>query len=187
MKPRIYERLLEHYTDKEIKKRMYRDTYSKMLKGEKLLGIECFARRFDMNKVTYTVEEFLEDYPKYRSFVEVKSILKILKSGKAIYTLAKEHNSYCLYRNLTEGFIYNTNLYDDKPELVKYFDIDVDTSEFQVEFHRAHVELFGDKKKLEVFRDKYQISHRVLFEEEKNQWHLAFDGLLYKYMKTRRN
>ncbi len=171
------------YSEDKIKEKLHDNQFYFMKNGKRLPYLHTLANKFDLKKIVYTLDEFLEDYLNFKDMKEGKSVLKIMKKGKNITELQTEFDVSSLYKHLKNGFDYNSNTYDGKEELLEYFDIDIDLSKFKVEFRRRHVELFGEKSDLEEFREKYKISHLVLFDSEKNQWHLAFDGLIYGYIK----
>ena len=81
-----------------------------------------------------------------------------------------------LSNHIKEGFDYNSKEYKGKEEILKYIDIEVNLEEFEVRILRKCVDLIGKKEDLESFKTRYNIRYSLLCEEEKNFWHLPFDG-----------
>ncbi len=147
------------------------------------------AREIDLDRIGYTYEDFINDYgDKYENYEEKRTIFNILKTGESIHTfLVKNKVSSWFRAMLRAGFDYNSNKTDNIQNTFGVIYVEYDIDKFRLETYDRHIELYGEKEDIEVFRKKYAIDHPVLFEPYKQEWHLAFDGLFAEYIRETQN
>ena len=76
------------------------------------------------------------------------------------------------------AFDYNSSKTENIQNTFRVNHIGYDIDKFRLETYGRHIELYGKKEELEYFKNKYDTDHLVLFETYKQEWHLAFNGLL---------
>ena len=179
----IYKELLKVYSESEIRDKMDKNIFSDLKNARKSPSLDSLANKFDMKKTGYTLEMFLEDYPKYKEFAEKKTIFNILMDGQTIDGLTKTYEVSLLNKHMKKGFDFNSNAYIGKKEVLKYFKFDIDLSRFKYKIYRRHTELYGEKEDLEKFKEQYKIAQPVLMEKEMDTWHLAFDGMMNDWIR----
>lgn len=135
-----------------------------------------------IDNLEYSLEEFKKDYPKLANNKEVATFFKLYKNGLSLHHWGEkfERDTHYLKKQLKNGYIYNS--ISIPKEFFKYVDIDIDISDFTIEFYKKHIELYGDREKLETFRRKFSLKEKVYFEKYKNSYHLAFKGFLAEYI-----
>lgn len=180
----LYEKILEKYSLEEIKNAVSQKAYYKLKKNEEY-KVLSFAK-LDLTKIEYNVNEFIKDYPQYKEHVEKETLLNLFKHGVTVEHIHK-NSVRNFYKHIRDGFIYKSKLYKGKTNLLKLLVIDYDISNFRLEKYTRHIELYGDKNQLEKFREHYKISYGIIYEKFKEEWHLAFDGLLAEYIKVHEN
>lgn len=107
-------------------------------------------------------------------------MFKILSQGVSLRDVTLENSNF--NRVLRKGFYYNSTILNPD-EIRKYIVIHYDVSDFKIEFYKNHIELYGNKEKLEEFKKKFNLNEDVFYEKYKESWHLAFKGLLAEYIR----
>lgn len=179
---KLLSRLLECYSEDEVKEKIDKNQFSNMKNNKKFTSLDTIAKNMDIKKTNYNVADFLEDYPQYKKHKEIKTIYNIQIDGETVSGLSERNKCSTLFGHTKDGFDFNSNDYIAKKEVLKYFDFDIDLSQFKTKTFKRHTELYGAKEELEAFREKYKITHKVL-EKEIDTWHLAFDGMLNDWIK----
>lgn len=177
----IKEKILEKYSTLELKEifgAWFLYFKRSDFKGE-LYNITSYL---NIDNLDYSLEDFKKDYPKLANNKEIPTIFKLYKSGISLRAWGTKFNKDInhLKKQLKGGYIYNST--SIPKEFLEYVDIDVDTSSFRIEHYKKHIELYGEKEKLEVFREVYSLKEKVYFEKYKNSYHLAFKGFLADYI-----
>lgn len=180
---KLLSRLLECYSEDEVKEKIDRNQFSNMKNNKKFTSLDTIAKSMDVKKTNYNVFDFLEDYPQYKKHKEIKTIYNIQINGDTVSGLSERNKCSTLFGHTKDGFDFNSNAYVGKPEVLNYFDFDIDLSKFTIKILKRHTELYGEKKELDSFRERYQITHQVSLEKELNTWHLAFDGMLNDWIR----
>ncbi len=178
----IYDKIRQKYELGELKSLLGVQLYYKF-KNNKPVELYSLGRKLELSDISYSVDEFIEDYPKYNDFVEKASLINVMKTGQTVSGIMKNYHIGDFYKHIKTGFNYNSRIYKDKNDILSLLAIDYDISKFKLEIYKRHVELYGEKEDLEAFREKFSIDHQVLYEKYKEKWHLAFDGLLAEYIK----
>ena len=177
----LTEKIFNHYSKKELGDILSPKVFTQLSTNTKILPwFSELAKVIDIKKIGYTLEDFKHDYPKYKDFTEIESLFKILSQGISLRDIAIFNSNF--HTVLKKGFYYNSTVL--KPsEIEKYIVIHYDISDFKIEFYKNHIELYGDKEKLEEFKKKFNLSEDVFYEKYKESWHLAFKGLLAEYIR----
>lgn len=172
----LTEKIFNHYSKKELGDILSPKVFTQLSTNTKILPwFSELAKVIDIKKIGYTLEDFKHDYPKYHDFIEIETVFNILSQGISLRDITLTNSNF--NRVLRKGFYYNsTMLHSD--EIRKYIIIHYDISDFKIEFYKNHIELYGDKEKLEEFKKKFNLNEDVFYEKYKESWHLAFKGLL---------
>lgn len=138
----------------------------------------------DLEEVGYTFEDYLKDFKdQAENYKEKRTLFNILKAG---YT-PSDFGGPTFFKMLKEGFNYNSNVIKRRgtEEILEVLDIDCNLERYnlKLETYKRHIELYGAKEDLENFQKDFSIKQPVLWEKEKEEWHLAFDGLLCESIK----
>lgn len=159
------------------------------IKRDKRLEVRTYVKRVSFDEIGYTYEDFLED--KFcKKFKEKKFMYLFYKKGNTSL------NEYCKKNNLKQnqlqpvlcrGISVNCKYIMENPILLEFLDYDTDTKDFEVKFYENHVELYGDKEKLKQFALDHNLKYPVRKEPLLNQYHLAFSGVLFLYLKNKKN
>lgn len=176
-------KLLEHYSEEEIRDNIDKNQFASIKNDTKFTSLDTIAKKFDLKKIGYNLDDFLEDYPQYKKHKEIKTIFNVQFRGETISGLANKYNSTALFNDTKSGFDFNSNEYIGKKEILEFFDFDIDLSNFDIKVLRKHTELFGPKEKLENFREQFKITHPVLLDQKNDIWHLGFDGMLNDWIR----
>lgn len=185
----IKKKVLEKYNVDEIKNMCAEKFFNNNFKKNTHFcsDLFTFAKYFDINQLSYTIEDFKQDYPEIvLNYKEIETVFSLYKNGKPLKFYERERNykTGSFINSLRNGFYYNSIT------LLKMLDLLVityDISDFKVEYYKEHIELYGEKEKLEEFKSKYDLKERVYFELYKNSWHLATRGLLAEYIRLKEN
>lgn len=182
----LYKKILEIYDKKDLKRLFGVTIAGRIVRNEKLVALDYISRNIDFQIINYTYNDFLIDYEeKYKNHVEKKMLFNIFKAGYSPELLKKEFNAEsAVYNYLKYGFYYegtSRNIH----KTMEIMGIKVDISKFNLDIYDSHIELFGAKEDLEIFKTKYNIKREVLFEPYKQNWHLAFNGCLAEYIKMK--
>lgn len=177
----IKEKILEKYSILELKK-IFGSWFLYFKRSDFKGELYNITSYLTINNLDYSLEEFKKDYPKLSNNKEIATIFKLYKSGFSLRTWGIKFNKDInhLKKQLKDGYIYNST--SIPKEFLKYVDISIDTSDFKIELYKKHIELYGEKEKLEAFRRTYSLKERVYFEKYKNSYHLAFKGFLADYI-----
>lgn len=182
---KIYEKLSKYYTDKELKEKLGEAAARRLRVGE-FLKLETIASRIEIKDYTY--EDFIEDYgEKYKNYKEKRNLYSfLLKAPKSMRQLSIENGlldtsivNYFLkgFTDKVEGFNVILPYLWDTEELRK----DIKTLDYKI--FDDHVEIYGEKDRLEKFKEKYSIPYKIIFHSKLEIWHLAFDGRIEKIIK----
>ena len=177
----IKEKILEKYSTLELKA-IFEDWFLYFERSDFKGELYTIAYYLNIEDLEYSLEEFKIDYPKLANNKEVATIFKLYKSGISLQHWGEkfDKDTNHLKKQLKNGFIYNST--SIPKEFFKYVDMNIDISEFRIELYKNHIELYGEKEKLETFRRRYSLKERVYFEKYKNSYHLAFKGFLAGYI-----
>ena len=176
-------KLLEHYSETDIKEKIDKSHFSNMKSDKKFTSLDTVAKSIDIKKINYNIDDFIDDYPQYKKHKEIKTIYNIQIDGETVSGLSDRNKCSTLFSHIKDGFDYNSNDYINKGDVLKYFDFEIDLSNFKTKIFKRHTELYGDKEALELIRDMYKITHPVSLAKEKDTWHLAFDGMLNDWIR----
>lgn len=177
----LTEKIFKHYSKKELENIFPIKILTQLSINNKILPwFSEITKIIDVKKIGYTLEDFKYDYPKYKDFVEIESVFNILIQGIPLKNAIVSNPNF--NRILRKGFYYNSTMLTSD-EIRKYIVIHYDISDFKIEFYKNHVELYGDKEKLEGFKKKFNLNEDVFYEKYKESWHLAFKGLLAEYIR----
>ncbi len=107
-------------------------------------------------------------------------------NGFKINDIKKQFNLETqIYAYLIRGFDYN-GVTRNMPLAFDSLGITVDTSFFTIDLYKTHIELFGEKEDLEKFRNRYGIKWELWYEPYRKSWHLAFNGCLAEYIRSKK-
>lgn len=186
----LYKKALKKYgTYTAISKIFQSYNADKMSRKDKIPQLSQLAKYCDLENVLgYTYEDFCEDYPSIMEKYKLPKIYyNISIKGKSIeeYSAEKKINNSVLYKILKEG--RESVVEKTRVILLEVLEIDFDINdinEFELILEENYCKLFGEKEKLEKFREKYNITYPVLLLGAR--FHLAFDGsIFYKIKKSR--
>jgi hypothetical protein len=179
----LYEKLQTEYGE-DLKSVLTEKLYNKMAAKKSFYLHSIVHCGIDLDKVGYTYEDYLEDFKKHADkFSEKKTVFNVLKSGHSptnFYTTL-------FYEHLKYGFNYNSLIIMpvNRKKLLEVIDIDCDLGSYGLrsETYKRHIEVYGKKDDLEAFKKDFKLKRPILWEKIKEEWHLAFDGLLCEYIK----
>ncbi|AVQ29504.1 hypothetical protein C4N20_15855 [Fusobacterium ulcerans] len=182
----IYEKLLNKYTEKELKEKLSVSLVGRLKRGE-FAKLETVASRIDISPIDYTYSDFLEDYgEKYKKYKEKKTLFNLLKAGKVMRQLSVENGflDTTIVNALLRGFTENADSFSVLlPYIGEIEDLKKDLKEFEYTLFKDHIEIYGEKNKLEKFKSDYNINYMVLYHPKKKKDHLAFDGRTFKVIE----
>ncbi|MCF0163425.1 MAG: hypothetical protein HUJ88_12720 [Fusobacterium necrophorum] len=170
----IYDKLTKLYSTDELKKILGSYIYYYGFRKNNVdIKLDLIAKIIDLRQI-YSYEDFMQDYGKKYRVKETKTLYNILISGHKLNDFVNLHKeiSRALYKGFyseSKSFVY---------EQLKYIDIDYDISQFTYSFFKKHIELYGDKNELVKFKEKHKIDQKILWEFQKETWHIAIAGLL---------
>lgn len=157
------------------------------IKRDEPLEMRSYIKRISFDEIGYTYEDFLEDgFCKY--FKEKKFLYIFYRKGNvSLYEFCKKNN---LKQNLLQPILYRgisseCKYIMENPVLLEFLEYDINIKDFEVKFYENHVELYGNKEKLKQFAMEHNIIYPVRKEPLLNQYHLAFSGVLFLYLKSK--
>lgn len=173
----IYDKLKELYSSEELKSKLgdYVYYYCFFSNNEEDVKLGKLANSIPDLRNIYSFEEFVSDFPHFAlKYKELKTIYNILISGKKLSEFLNLHREilkqlYYGFYSESKSFVY---------EQLKYISIDYDISKFEYSFFKRHIELYGDKNELIKFKEKHKIDQKILWEFQRETWHIAIAGLL---------
>ncbi len=179
----LYEKLRGKYGN-GLKEKLSERLYHKMAAKKSFYLHNIVKCGVDLEDLGYTFEDYLKDFKDQADkYTEKNTVYKIIKRGCAPGNFV----STTFVKYLKEGFNYNSQIVrgEDREEILSVLDIDCDLEKYDLrcEVYRRHIELYGDRESLERFQEDFNIRQPVLWEKRKEEWHLAFDGLLCEYIK----
>lgn len=156
----------------------------KQLYNRSFIPLYAFVEHINFESIGYTFEDCLVDYEKQLKKQKEKYIeWKIWNMGYSVHSYENKNNiSTSFQRQIREGIDYNSEFRGDK-YLVNLLELDLDLTAFDIVFYDTHIELFGEEDKLIEFRDKFNLRYDVIWEREEKSYHLAFTGILEKYIR----
>lgn len=179
----IYDKIKNRYNKDEIYELFPRITARNIIFERNIVKAGVLVKFISFDEINYTLDDFISDYQADKKYKEVHYVYKILNSGKNIGQLARENGmTDQLSYLLKQGMDFNSeglNLY----KLIDIFNIDIDIKKIKIDIYDTHVEFFGEKERLQTFKENFAIKHPVLFEPLKKNWHIAFDGMLAEYIQ----
>lgn len=180
----LYDRLKENYTRIELISLLGHASAGRIWRGEINLHPTTVSKKIDIKQLDYSFEDFFKDYDfLYRGHVEKDMIFNLFIEGISVMSLIKQYNLESLiYIFLKKGFNYNSTS-NNLHLIFDYLGICIDTSKFTIDSYKRHIELFGTKEDLKVFKNRYDIKYDLYYEPYRKSWHLAFDGCLAEYIK----
>ena len=180
---KLISRILEVYSEEEVSSKIDRNQISNMKNDKKFTSLDAIAKNLDLKRINYSVDDFLDDYPQYKKHKEIKTIYNIQMNGETVGGLSDKNSCSSLFGHIKDGFDFTSTAYVDKKEVLKYFEFDIDLSDFRVRTFKKHTKLYGAKEELEKFKEKYKITYPIAFDNEMEKWHLAFDGMLNDWIR----
>ncbi|GLI58315.1 hypothetical protein PM10SUCC1_38290 [Propionigenium maris DSM 9537] len=182
----LYEKLKNKYGD-NLKEKLSERLYHKMAAKKSFYLHNIVKCGVDLDELGYTFEDYLEDFRHQADkYAEKRTLFNILKKGYA----PGGYSSSTFQEYLRKGFNSNSQIVrgEDREEILDVLDIDCDLARYNLrcEVYRRHIELYGAKEDLERFQEDFSIKQSILWEKRKEEWHLAFDGLLADYIKNSR-
>lgn len=156
------------------------------IKKDKKLELRTYLRKFSFDEIGYTYEDFLKD-DYYKSFKEKRFMYLFHKKGNVAISEYCEKNHLkqdLLQPILCRGISLNCKYIIENPILLEFLEYDIDIKDFEVKFYENHVELYGNKEKLKQFAVDHNLKYPVRKEPLLNQYHLAFSGVLFLYLKN---
>ncbi len=180
----LYDRLKERYSKNELKELLGDAMGRRVWREETNINIFTLSKKIDISKLNYTFNNFILDFDFiYSKHKEKLFLFKLFLKGISPMELCRQYDiENRIYTLLLYGFDYNStsrNLHF----IFDYLDINIDTSQFDIDCYSTHVELFGSKVDLEKFKTQYNIKYDLYYEPYKKSWHLAFNGCLANYIK----
>lgn len=179
----LYEKLTSKY-GKDLKQILSERVYKNIKTGNNIHLHNVVNSGIDIDSLDYTFEEYSKDFKEQlKSYTEKKTAFNIFKSG---YAPSSFYTS-TFFKQLTEGFNYNSHVIipQSKEKLLAVIDIDCDLESYdlRLESYKRHIEVYGEKENLKAFKKNFKLKRPILWEKVKEEWHLAFDGLLCEYIK----
>lgn len=183
----LYEKLKSKYGD-NLKEKLSERLYHKMAAKKSFYLHNIVKCGVDLDELGYTFKDYLEDFRgQADKYMEKRTLFNILKKGYA----PGGYSSYTFQEYLRKGFNYNSQIVrgGEKERLLDVLDIECVPARYNLRFevYRRHIELYGDKEDLERFQGDFNIKQPVLWEKRKEEWQLAFDGLLCEYIRHKNN
>jgi len=183
----LYDKIKAKYSKEEVKELLGGPIGRRLWRGEKDIYPTYISSRINLRKLNYTIKDFTQDYKKITDkYLEKEMYYQLFINGFKINDIKKKFNLETqLYAYLIRGFDYNgvtrnMHLAFDPLGIV------VDISLFTVDFYKTHIELFGKKEDLENFRNRYGIKWELWYEPYRKSWHLAFNGCLAEYIRSKK-
>ncbi|MEI6856572.1 hypothetical protein [Psychrilyobacter sp.] len=183
----LYDKIKAKYSKDEIKKFLGGPTGRKLWREDDKIYPTYISSRINLLELNYTMEEFIQDYKKIiDKYLEKEMYYQLFINGFKINDIRTKFNLETqLYAYLLRGFDYNgvtrnMHLAFDSLGIV------VDISPFTVDLYKTHIELFGQKEDLEKFKDRYGIKWELWYEPYRKSWHLAFNGCLAEYIRSKK-
>ena len=59
-------KLLEHYSETDIKEKIDKSHFSNMKSDKKFTSLDTVAKSIDIKKINYNIDDFIDDYPQYK-------------------------------------------------------------------------------------------------------------------------
>lgn len=147
------------------------------------ISLDDFAKKINLENISYTYDDFISDYPQYKNHKESKSIYSIQMKGKSINDLLKEFGCFDILNHFKKGYDYNTFKYKKMLDLINYFDIEIDDSNLFFEISGLNTLVYGLIDDIEIFKIKYKLDALIEFDREKNITFLSFQGLLADWIR----
>jgi len=181
----LYEKLKGKYGE-NLKEKLTERLYHKIAAKKSFYLHNVVKCGIDLEDLGYTFEDYVEDFrDQANKYVEKKTVYNIIKKGYAPGSFV--NTTFADY--LKEGFNYNSKIIKKEraEEILEVLDIDCDLERYnlRLETYKRHIELYGAKEDLESFQEDFSIKQPILWENKKEKWHLAFDGLLCECIKMR--
>ena len=179
----LYKKLKERYGDK-LKGKLTERLYNKVAAGKSFYLHNIVKCGIDLEDLGYTFEDYLVDFKEQADkYAEKKTLFNVLKKGY----VPGNFSSSTFEKYLKKGFNYNSQIAkkEDGEKILEVLDIDCDLDNYnlRLEIYKRHIELYGAREDLERFQEDFSIKQPVLWEKEKEKWHLAFGGLLCGYIR----
>ncbi|WP_028856116.1 hypothetical protein [Psychrilyobacter atlanticus] len=183
----LYDKIKAKYSKEEIKELLGISIGGRIIRNEINVNPSSISSKINLLELCYTMEDFFIDYKEITDkYIEKNMYYNLFLRGLTInYIKNKFDLETQIYAYLIRGFDYNgftrnMHLAFDSLGIV------VDTSPFTVDLYKTHVELFGKKEDLENFRNRYGIKWELWYEPYRKSWHLAFNGCLAEYIRTKK-
>lgn len=156
------------------------------IKRDKKLELRTYVKKITFDEIGYTYEDFLED-EYYKNFKEKKVLYNFYKKSDISLTEFCKKNG--LKQNLLQPILFRGISLECKyimenPILLEFLDYDIDIKDFEIKFYENHVEFYGEKEKLKQFAVDHKLKYPIRKEPLLNQYHLAFSGVLFLYLKN---
>lgn len=179
----IYSKLLNKYSKDEIYQIFPTISARKIIFSRDCISPGTVAQYCSFEELNYSLQDFLEDYPKYLEYKSVDILFEIYKKGYSILSFRKKMgiSSYLEYM-IKHGVDYNTPITNGY-KIIEFMKYDINLKKFKIDKYDSHIELFGEKEDLSSFKEKYNINFEVIYEPYKKCWHLAFNGMLADYIR----
>ena len=182
----IYEKLKGKYGE-DLKEKLTERLYYKVAINKSFCLHNLVKCGIDLEDLGYTFEDYLEDFEEQANkYVEKKTMYNIIKKGYAPGSFFS--TTFADY--LKEGFNYNSKIINKEggERILEILDIDCDLEKYnlRLENYKRHVELYGIKEDLESFQKDFNLKQPILWEKKKEEWHLAFGGLLCEWIKYKK-
>ncbi len=158
----LYEKLLKKYSDVEIKETLGRHQHESIKVREKT-NLDIIASKINLSVIDYTLEDFKIDFAyKYSHYMHQDILYNMFMQGTTPRQVALKNNFHVDHfseaLHLGIGQRSKVWLY-----VSPYMDFDYSNiKEFEIDMNAERVALFGDKDKLEEFKNKYNIEYPVL-------------------------
>jgi len=183
----LYDKIKSKYSKEEIKKLLGGPTGRRLWRDNLSIRPFTIFKKINFLEINYTIDDFFKDYSnRYSHYKEKEMTYNMVMAGYSIYQMRDEFNLESqFYQQIAKGFNYNSMSLN----VHRVFDIlgiEVDVSPFTVDLYKTHIELFGKKEDLEAFRVKYGIKWELCYEPYRKSWHLAFNGCMAEYIRTKK-
>lgn len=180
----ILDKLLNKYSKEYLLKEIPNfKAISNKNKGS-FFSLELVSKYIDLKSVDYSFENFAMDYPQYKKHKEIRTIYNIQMDGLNMGDLVKKYNCFPLIKDTKDGFNFNTNDYEGKLDIIKYFFIDIDLSDFVVVPNDKTIEIFNNEMKIGVFKERYKIESAAQYDKKRELWSLNLSGLMGYWIKN---
>lgn len=180
----LYDKIKQRYSVNQIYKIFPKMSARTILLELGKIRIDVVIKYISFADIDYSLNDYIIDYEADKKYKEVKYVYKLLQQGKSIGGVAKKNGmTDHIDRMLKKGLDFNSegrNTY----KIIDILKIKINIDKFKLEKYNDHIELYSNEENLNKFKEKYKISHPVLYEPFKKSYHLAFDGMLAEYIKN---